>query len=277
MSHHIAKIEYLAIGNVARDVVPGGYKPGGTAVYAARLAQALGLSTAVVTSTRPDYDLSHILPHTLLHNVPAQADTIFDNNYDGNQRTQTVQSVAETIRATDIPAAWHTAEIVHFGPIANEIEPAVIELFDRNEQIVGLTPQGWMRRWDDHGRVYAQPFPAAEYLLRRATLVVISEEDLLDQEMLTHYRAGADILVMTQSAAGCRVFTKEHDGQQITAVAQHPTDPTGAGDIFAAALFIRYAQNGHNILEAAAYANQLAAYSVTQTSLAAKVKVRSEK
>lgn len=271
MSHHTARIEYLAIGHVARDVVPGGYKPGGTAVYATRLAQALGLTTAVVTSTRPDYDLSHILPHTLLHSVPAQADTIFDNVYEGDQRTQTVQSVAEAIRPADIPAEWRTAEIVHLGPIANEIDPAIIELFDRDQQIIGLTPQGWMRHWDEHGRVYAQPIPAAQTLLRRATIVVISEEDLLDNEMLTHYRAGADILVMTQSAAGCRVFTKEHDGQQITAVRQTPVDPTGAGDIFAAALFIRYAQNDGNILEAATYANQIAAHSVTQTSLDAKV------
>lgn len=266
---------YLAIGHVARDVVPNGYQPGGTATFAARLAQVQGLTTAVVTSTHPSYDLRAILPHTLLHNVPAPADTIFDNSYDGDQRTQIVRSVAQTIRPADIPAEWHTAEIVHLGPIANEIEPAVIELFDRDRQLVGLTPQGWMRRWDDHGRVYAQPFPAAEYLLRRATLVVISEEDLLNEEMLTHYRAWADILVMTQSAAGCRVFRRDDenqpDGVHITAVRHPPIDPTGAGDIFATALFIRYAQNGGNILDAADYANQIAAHSVTQTSLEAKV------
>ncbi|MCA9980975.1 MAG: hypothetical protein KDD89_09080 [Anaerolineales bacterium] len=271
MSQKTKRIQYLAVGHIARDVIAKGTKPGGTAVFSARLAQTLGRHTAVVTSTRPDYDLRQTLPHIPLHNVPATADTTFENQYDGNQRTQYLRSAASTIQPTDIPDAWRTAEIVHLGPIANEIDPAVIDLFDPSQQLIGLTPQGWMRRWDEHGRVSAQRFPAAEKLLRRATIVVISEEDLLDDAMLDQYRAWANILVMTQNYAGCRVFVHQQEGLHVPAMRQNPVDPTGAGDIFAAALFIRYALNGQDALEAAYYANFIASQSVTKADLAQKV------
>lgn len=273
MSQKTNHIQYLAVGHISRDVRPDaeGTTPGGTATFSARMAQALGRHTAVVTSTRPDYDLSHILPHIPLHNIPATADTVFENVYDGNERTQYLRHIAATIRPEDIPAAWRTADIVHLGPIAAEIDPAVIDLFDRDQQIIGLTPQGWMRRWDEHGRVSAQRFPQAEHLLRRATLVIISEEDLVDEAMLDDYRTWADILVMTQNYAGCRLFVGQEEGLHVPAMRQNPVDPTGAGDIFASALLIRYALNGRDPLEAAYYANFIASQSVTKRELADKV------
>ena len=47
--------EFLAIGHVARDLLPnGGWRLGGTVTFAAFTAQRLGLRAAIVTSASPE-------------------------------------------------------------------------------------------------------------------------------------------------------------------------------------------------------------------------------
>ena len=41
--------DFVVCGNVVRDIVPGGWAPGGTAVYAAVVARGLGRRVGVVT------------------------------------------------------------------------------------------------------------------------------------------------------------------------------------------------------------------------------------
>lgn len=263
-----SEIDYLVIGHVTSDRVPGGYTPGGTVTYGGRLAQILGARTAVVTSARPDYDLSEFMAGMAVHVIPADANSDFENIYQGNERIQILRSRAAEITAADIPPAWRSPAIVHLGPLTNEIDPDIVDIFP--DSLICITPQGWMRRWDDSGRVYAQPFAAAEAVFARAAAVVISEEDLLDDGMLERYINWSDILVMTQNYAGCTVF---FDGGQfvIPAPQIELVEPTGAGDIFAAAFFVHLWRSGGDPLAAAQFANHVAAHSVTTANLEDKV------
>ena len=45
---------FLAIGHAARDIVPAGWRWGGTVTYAALLARAWGVRAAVLTSLAPE-------------------------------------------------------------------------------------------------------------------------------------------------------------------------------------------------------------------------------
>ena len=268
MRQNSNSIEYLVIGHITRDVTPEGYTPGGTVTYSGRIAQALGLETAILTSARPDYEMGSFLKGITIKSIPAEADSVFDNIYQGNERVQILHSRAETIMAADVPSEWTETPVVHLGPLTNEVDPDIIDLFPGS--MVGLTPQGWMRRWDETGRVRAQSFPAEERLLRCATATVISEEDLLDQEMLQRYIEWSNILVMTRNYAGCTVFTNKNQ-HHIPAPSINLVEPTGAGDIFAAAFFVRLWQSGGDPVAAAEWANHVAAHSVTKATLDEKV------
>ncbi len=267
MNPSLKTIDYLVIGHVTRDRTPTGFTPGGTVTYSGRVAQALGCRTAVVTSARADYNLTEVMPGMAVHVVPAAEDSIFDNIYQGNNRLQILSARASQITAADIPAAWRSPAIVHLGPLTNEIDFDIIDLFSGS--LVGVTPQGWMRRWDESGRVYATPFPAEEKILCGADAVVISEEDLLDEAMLERYIAWSKLLVMTQNYAGCTVF---FNGQsfQVEAPQIKLVEPTGAGDIFAAAFFVELWRSSGDPLAAAEFANLVAAYSVTTADLDSK-------
>jgi sugar/nucleoside kinase (ribokinase family) len=265
----MARPDYLLVGHVTWDLTPAGPVAGGAVTFAGRAARALGCRVAVLTSASPDYDFQQGLGDGIEYlSVEAGATTTFANSYTATGRRQQLHSVAETVTADHLPPDWQRPSIVHLAPVANEVDPAMIGLFSNS--LIGLTPQGWLRRWDDSGRVYACPWPAAAEVLPLAAAVILSEEDLTGLDMLAEYRQYARLLVLTQGAAGCTVFCRD-ETRQVAAPAVTEVNPTGAGDIFAAAFLVRYQQTAGNPWEAARFANEAAAYSVTQADLSSKV------
>ena len=153
-------IDYLMIGHICQDLMPGEPVPGGTALYSARTAQALGCRVAVVTSTPADVELSSILPGIPVHIVPSTESTTFENLYSAGRRIQRISGIASTLEPEDVPSEWKRASIVHLGPIAGEINQEIIRLFSNS--IIGLTPQGWFRRWDSNGHVFPGEWVGAD-------------------------------------------------------------------------------------------------------------------
>ncbi len=259
----VIELDYLAIGHATRDVVDGAFRVGGTVCYAARTAHALGCRVGIVTSVAPETDLSHVLEGVQIARLPAATTTTFENIYTATGRRQVVHSVARMLTPEAVPAAWK-AHIVHLGPVARECTPTLADAF--GDAFVGITPQGWMRCWDGAGHVSRCRWEGAEALLARADAVVLSEEDVAgDTALIAHYAAQTRLLVVTQGAAGCTVYTQGRS-RHFPAPAVHEVDPTGSGDVFAAAFFVWVYRRG-DPWEAACFANCVAARSVTRTGL----------
>lgn len=261
-------VDYLLVGHVCHDLTPSGPVAGGTVTYSGRVARTLGCRTAVLTSSASDFDLERELPDITTRSVPAGETTTFENVYTPEGRQQNVRAVAKTLTSADLPAAWNRAKIVHLGPIANEVDPGIISRFSNS--LIGLTPQGWFRRWDEDGRVYVVDWPAAAAVMPLAAAVILSLEDLPDPEMLNQIREWAPIVILTEQAGGCTVY---HGGEarQIPAPRVEEVNPTGAGDIFAASFFVRLYQTKGNIRESAEFANRMAANSVAYEDMASKL------
>jgi sugar/nucleoside kinase (ribokinase family) len=242
--------------------------PGGSVTYAARVAEALGCRVAIVTSVASDFDLESVFPGMAIKNVPTGTTTTFENIYKGGRRQQKISSVASLIQREHIPLSWIRAPIVHLGPIANEIDPSIINLFSNS--IVGLTPQGWFRRWDESGQVTSGEWREANDVLPMAAAVILSEEDLDDPSVVDVYRERARLLVLTEQAGGCTVHcrgeSRHFSAPQVTEV-----NPTGAGDSFAAAYFVRLHQTRGNPWDSAEFASRVAAASVTQETIDDKI------
>lgn len=261
-------IDYLVIGHISLDITPTGQTAGGTVVYSARTAQALGCRTAVLTSTTPDFDLEGTFPGIIVCNIPSKQPTRFENVYFGADRQQKIHSVANTLYIDDVPGDWQRAAIVHFGPIANEIDPAIIKLFSNS--LVGLTPQGWFRQWNGDGRVHARDWPESREVLPYAAVVILSMEDIPGRVTLDQIRQLSPLVVLTQHSEGCTVFFRD-ESRHVPAPPTIEVNPTGAGDIFATSFLVRLHQTKGNLWEAAAFANRLAACSVAYNGLEAKL------
>ncbi len=123
-----------------------------------------------------------------------------------------------------------------------------------------------MRAWDEAGQVVGTDWENAEQALGRAGAVVISIEDVAGDEDTVEFMANhTRVLAVTEGAAGSRLYW-HGDQRRFRAPKMQETDATGAGDIFAAAFFIRL-QITRDPWEAARFATQLSAYSVTRTGL----------
>jgi hypothetical protein len=256
-------IDYLVIGHIAKDQSPQGDAIGGTAAYAGRTAQAHDLSVGVLTSYAGDLNLSP-LNGLDIRNVSSAATTTFENLYTARGRDQFLRSVAEPIHAAAVPEKWQQTPLVHLGPIANEVSPDLIGCFA--EAFIGLTPQGWLRRWNEDGKIHLMHWETIRDVLPLADAVVLSLEDLDNvPQTVPAVAENCRLLVVTDGPNGAWVHFK---GQRrhFPAPRMVEVDPTGAGDIFAAAFFI-HVQRHRDPWEAARLATELASKSVMRTGI----------
>ncbi len=251
---------FLAIGHVTKDLLPGaGYAVGGTVTYAALTARNLGLPVAILTSAPPELNLSQVLQGTDLHVVPSRVATTFENVYRDERRVQYVHGVASPLMASHLPTTWKQSSIVLLGPLVGELGLDWLDAFP--SALVGVTPQGWMRQWDDSGRVTFRRWTDAEQILSRVDVLVFSEEDVgRDQALIRHYAERTDIAAVTRGCLGATVFWNG-TVRDFPAFRASVVDPTGAGDVFAAAFLVRLKETGDPSL-AGPFANSAASLSI---------------
>jgi sugar/nucleoside kinase (ribokinase family) len=254
-------MDFLTIGNVTKDLIPGGYTVGGTVTYASVAAMRLGRKPGVLTRMGPDLALPDVYRDITLHALPSAHTLTFENVYTPDGRVQTIHAFAGAIGLDDVPQALVEAApaIVLLGPLAGELDPQVAELFPHS--LRGVVPQGWMRRWDEHGRVSHTPIACEADVLRYADVLVVSTEDVNhDVGLARCYAEMVKIVVLTRGVHGADVYWNGH----VTHVRPRPAheiDPTGAGDTFMAAFLIAYGESGDPI-KAARFANVAASFAV---------------
>jgi sugar/nucleoside kinase (ribokinase family) len=256
-------IDYLVIGHLTKDLNPNGAHLGGTAAYAALTAKALGARVGVVTSWAEDLPPGP-LETVLIKNILSDTTTTFENIYTEKGRVQVVRDVAPKLDFYNIPEIWRTAPIVHLGPVAQEVEPGLVRHFPSS--LIGLTPQGWLRTWNKLGHVRPSEWPEAAFMLEQAGAVVVSLEDVGgDESRIEELASSSRVLAVTEAQYGSRVFWNG-DVRRFRPPPVVEIDATGAGDIFAAAFFIRM-QSTRDPWEAARFATALSAISVTRAGL----------
>ena len=259
--------QFVVIGHVVRDLTPGGLRPGaqpegwrlgGTATYAAVQAQRLGLNVGVVTRVGPEVSLAEALPGVAVAGRRSACTTSFENIYEGTHRRQRVPSLAEPLAEEDVPPSWRAAPIVLLGPVFGEVPPGWGGLFSRS--LVGVSAQGWLRRVDRHRRVRRQAWTGPPFWSGCRALFV-SDEDLgRRRDQLARWLAEVPLVALTRNWRGARI----HAGGSWRTVEAFPAreeDPTGAGDIFAAAFLVRYHET-EDVGESARFASAAAACSV---------------
>ena len=271
--------EFLAIGHVTRDVHPdGSYSLGGTVTFAAVTAHRLGLAAAIITCADEELlkELPARLPTIGIAARLSPATTTFINQYHtAGFRIQYLRARAESQQREDVPAAWLNAPVVLLGPLAQELDPEFVTLFPRRPgAIIAATPQGWLRHWDAAGRIWPTPWSAAEKVLPQLDVVILSHDDLLPfangnrneaDAILSRWSLQVPLLVATDGRHGATLF-QHGKTEHFKAYPVHEVDPTGAGDVFAAAFLCHLYRHGNN-REAVNFANCVASFSVEQVGV----------
>lgn len=230
--------DYVVIGHLTKDLTPDGYIIGGTVTYAAVTARNLGCTVGIVTSFASDFHPDTLLTDISVAQIPASETTTFHNLYLDGRRQQFIHGVAATIDPDSVPKTWLESPIVHLGPLVKEIPSEMVDVLSERS-LIGVTPQGWMRQWDESGYVEPRRWEEAEDILRRADVLVFSEEDVAQMPgEIDRLAELAHIMVVTRGRAGATLYLRG-ETTHYPAFEAAQVEPTGAGDVFAAAFLIR--------------------------------------
>jgi sugar/nucleoside kinase (ribokinase family) len=262
-------VDLLLIGHVTRDLIgetpESGWRLGGTVSFAALTALRMRREPLILTRAAAARDLDELPDSVRRIVLPSPSTTTFANIYTEHGRIQYCYTPAPAIRAGDVPAWCRKPRAVLLGPLVDEIGPDVPRLFG-DDTLVAAVPQGWLRRWDETGRVFPKRWENAADILPHLDVLVLSLEDIdYDLQRIAPVFDLISLVVMTEYRDGSTIYQKQPGGGILqTKIAPRPAsevDPTGAGDIFTTAFLLRLQETG-NPVEAARFANVTASYGV---------------
>jgi sugar/nucleoside kinase (ribokinase family) len=229
------------VGSLSLDSVDGAApRIGGAPYYCARALHTLG-APAVIVAKCASVDRQLLLPPLIRLGIPvawqdSSVSTAFSFSYDREQRTMTVEAMADPWTPAEAVSRLDGARWVHVAPLTRADFPAeTLAALGRGRRL-SLDGQGLVRA--------ARVGPLAldgDYdpdVLRAVSILKLSDEeagllvDGYDERALA--RLGVREIVVTLGARGCVVFA---DGvaELVRAHAVATADPTGAGDAFAVA------------------------------------------
>ncbi len=246
--------DYVIVGHIIRDKVDDGYLLGGTVSFAGAVVRALDVSLGVVSSADADGRTlaTRQLPGTDFRWVESAESTIYHNIYKPEGRIQYCLALADPLTVHDIPPPWLAAPIVHLGPLTGEISPDIVHHLG-SDSLVGVTPQGWLRRRLADGLIQPKEWDDYQTVLDRADVLIFSEHDPGSDEECQRYLDAAKLAIVTRGDQGAEI----HAAGSVTHVPTYPAseiDPTGAGDGFCGAFLVEYRRTG-SAVDACRFAN----------------------
>jgi len=234
-------MHYVLVGTFTKDITLNGYTLGGTVFYSGVQARRLGWDVSVISTAESDIDLSSLEPNTKVYLQASAESSIFKNVYDADgNRVQYLSAKADPITVENAPHLPTPPDVLHLGPLVNEVPLDYGRAFPNAK--IGVTPQGWMRSIAPDGKVTPRRWEEAEQLLPTVWACVFSEEDVgYDEDEIKRLATLCPVSVCTRNLSAASLFV---DGKryEVPTVPAKIVEPTGAGDVFAAAFFARYAE-----------------------------------
>lgn len=250
--------DFVVVGHVVQDLTAQGSRPGGAATFASLQARRLGRTAGVVTRAGVDVLNDPQFSGIEFAGRSSQETTTFENRYDGAERRQRVSAQAAKITSADVPSAWLDTAVTFLAPVCGEVPSECSRLFAHS--LLGIGAQGWLRDLDEEARVRRRAWTGPPFW-EGADVLFVSDEDLAsDERQLDRWVDDLPAVVVTRERRGARVHS-EGAWREIEAFPADEVDPTGAGDIFAAAYLIRYEESG-DVATAVRFASAAAAASV---------------
>ena len=226
------------VGHLTEDLTPEGPRLGGATAFAGLLARGFGHPVTILTAIDPAFPHLGDLAGISLRRVRSAKRTRFQNRYqpDGS-REQTLLS-----RAAEIPAAairdavreLAPGSAVLYCPVANELEGSgPLPRPPGRGVLAGTIPQGFFRRWNAAGRVSVRWPAGIPQRLAGLDFASVSETEFPEQMSLC-----VPLLAVTSGRRGATLRRPSHPPLPVPASPAAEVDPTGAGDVFATALFV---------------------------------------
>ncbi len=250
MTPAIAPPAVVVVASAARDLTsddPRGWRLGGGVTYGSLTTARLGIPTAALigvdpeAARAPELDLLAIAGVDV-ELVPLARGPVFVNRELPGGRVQQCVEPGEPIDPAALPARWRGAPAWLFAPVADELPDAWAAIPSPDAR-VALGWQGLLRVLVA-GQPVTRRAPRPSALVARADIVGVSHHDLdpgVSIGDLLRFLDPPATLVLTDGPAGGLAVEVDaagtsHQRRYPAIPAASSVDPTGAGDVFLAAL-----------------------------------------
>ncbi len=222
----------LIVGHLTEDVDASGSRLGGAAAFAGVLAARFGVPATILTAVDADFPFE--VEGCRVIRIPSPDRTRFENRYRKGKRRQRILSVGASIpeaRVREAVRELPNGAGVLYAPVASELDGAWT--FPRPVGgLAGILPQGLLRSVGPGGVVRVSWPTGLAARLESLDLVALSREEL------PPFPLGSRLLAVTDGKRGASLIREGHAPLAVPAVPARERDPTGAGDVFGATLFL---------------------------------------
>jgi sugar/nucleoside kinase (ribokinase family) len=259
------KLEFdlVTVGHFAIDTIgtPRTSQPrqalGGSSTYVSVAAARLGARVSVVSKVGADFPKEYVkwleangVDLSGLKTVRSAKTTRFALDYGGSWgRRLRLEGRAPSIVVADVPLGLR-AKTVHVAPIAGEMGHDVILKLRRVCEVLSLDPQGFVRSFDEKGRVGLKRWNDSDVFSRVDVfksavreLEVMTGERQVKKAVLKVAGCGVKVVIVTRGLRGSTLYC---DGEFYDIPAYElrvVVDPTGAGDSFVGGFLAEYLKN----------------------------------
>ena len=264
---------FLAAGNLSRDVIKTSVgesiRLAGSSIYAGVVAAKLGFKVVLLACYGQELDIAEIPEGLSLEGLIRRSKTAsFELVYHGEDRELRLLSSSEPIYPSDVEKLGYY-DICLSSPIYHEIPLETLKELRKRCFLLGLDPQGYIRRADEYGKVSFHEFNGSDYFCLADVLstskpelpyIARGEKDE-GKALKLLWDMGPDIVIMTREG-GSDHFSVFFDGRLFFLPAVPPpkiVDPGGAGDSSTAAFLTEYYLTG-NPLWSALFASSVSSF-----------------
>jgi sugar/nucleoside kinase (ribokinase family) len=238
----------VVVGAASRDIAaddPRGWRLGGAAAYCSLAAARLGLRVGCLLGV--DEKASTAVEVAMLEAAGVtvrlaklEHGPVFENIERDGHRRQRWLSKSDLVPPASLPADWRRSRGWLLGPVAGELGDQWASVPEASA-MVGLGWQGMLREFSDDGWV-RRVAPTASELAGAAGLVCASVDDFAPGTALEDLRlvVPSAVVVLTAGADGGSAMAGQKSVTYAAVPAAPVVDPTGAGDVFLAALMAEW-------------------------------------
>ncbi|MFQ5380664.1 MAG: PfkB family carbohydrate kinase [Dehalococcoidia bacterium] len=248
------------MGNVVEDSAGRSWRPGGPALFSAVLASRLEWDVTLFTSLTIAYDRT-LFQDITIRSMPSSSVPRFENIHHAGSRRQRLLARGSVLpKKLTSQAAGLPADVFLVAPALDEVSARL----QSPAPVSGMALQGALRRVG--ADAWVEPVPdalaVARGLLSPDQIAFLSEQDTRapDELAVRLAEAGTPVFV-TRGPEGASLYSG-CERSDYAALKEDEVDPTGAGDCFATAFLLRFAETSQRT-EAIRYALAAGALAVT--------------
>jgi sugar/nucleoside kinase (ribokinase family) len=238
-------MRFAALGNLTADIIrtsEGTRRAmGGSACYCGLTARKLNCETHILTRVGRGYNTEWLrqlrTAGVKLCIERSRSTLVFENVYTQAGRTQLIRGNAGAIR--EIPEEIRDCDLIHAGPVFSEVSLGLLK--GLGTKFISLDVQGFIRRRNGN-RVHHKFWSRRDKFLECTKILHVGADEarfVVKERCKELLEMGPEVVAVTDSRRGSYLLF-EDSSKYIPAFPTRTIDQTGAGDVYTAALAIRY-------------------------------------